>query len=202
MDFNGEVSVGMVDSVLPYLEDGLRLENGTSGSLNVLVDSAWRGGTDRPTDYFSWIAGSEVVLKTASGDPFSLTSFQYGTLYRNDPLLIQTGIFSEGLELIVTGNYSEGGEYITKNLQVQGDAWEPYDFSFRWTGLQNVVFRTELITGSPALTAPAPVIDTIVVNGASVHDAGGSTVPESGGSTLALLSCGILSLAWLRRKIG
>ena len=174
MDFDDTVSTSDValGPVLPYEEDGLRLRDGTTGDANALFDSLFDGRADRPTDYFGWILGAEVVLETVSLAPFSLTSFQYGALSLR-------GLY----DMQVTGFFAGGGT-ISETLAVIGDAWQTHNFSSSWTNLSSVVFLADGSDGA---------IDTIVVNGASVPDSG---------ATLVLLASGLLGLAWLRRRMG
>ena len=182
------VTIGQIDDVLPYKEDGLRLQEGTTSGDNWFFASLSHGRADRPTDYFGWIFGSEVELVTVSGNPFSLTSIQFGNVDKG-------GTF----DMDVTGYYASVGN-ISETLSVTSDPWETHSFSGAWTNLQSVIFST---TGVYKLEEKEkhPAIDTIVATEASVPDSGSVPIPDSG-SALTMLGCGILSLACLRRKLG
>ena len=180
MTFDDEVDSSppyYIFDVLPYEEDGLKLRNGTSDIYNGLFDSQYEGRDDRPTDYFGWILGS-VELVTISGDPFTLTSIQFGNML--------SGVF---FDIEVTGNFVGGGN-TSVTLSITSDPWATHSFSSAWTDLQSVIFSTE---ATDVEEREHPTIDTVVANTASVPDTG---------SALAMLGCSILGLAWLRRKLG
>ena len=171
MDFDDTVGPGgNIIPSLPYVEDGIRLRNGTSGPSNGLFDPD-NQGVGHATDHFGWGGSTTVIIELVSGAPFTLDSLELGSLSPN-----QNPTYD------VVGHFDAGGTISLLGFDPSADAFELVAFSAAWTGLASVDVTAVTFNGA---------IDTIIIN---------APAPAPEPATLLLLGFGMMGLGFSRRK--